>query len=148
MVPPLPMRSMWAPGESLARSWKTAARTAHIQNHCLAADGTRNCSSSVPGTRLVGDITYLPTRQGWCYLAVVLDLAMRGVGWAPRATLKTDLAAEIGMFPDREAATEWVGTYIEGWYNRRRPHTVTGGQPRMREIQRRWDLTPTAVHTS
>jgi len=36
----------------------------------------------------VGDITYLATREGWLYLAVVLDLASRRViGWAMRHTL-------------------------------------------------------------
>lgn len=40
-----------------------------------------------------GDITYLPTRAGWCYLAVVLDLASRRViGWAVRETLAAELA--------------------------------------------------------
>jgi putative transposase len=33
--------------------------------------------------RWAGDITYLPTRQGWLYLAVVLDLySRRVVGWS------------------------------------------------------------------
>ena len=32
------------------------ARTAHIRNHMLDADGNRDFSSTVPGTRLVGDI--------------------------------------------------------------------------------------------
>lgn len=37
----------------------------------------------------VGDITYLPTREGWLYLAVLLDLkSRRVVGWATRATLE------------------------------------------------------------
>ena len=41
----------------------------------------------------VSDITYVPTRQGWLYVAVVLDLASRRVvGWAMRATLETPLA--------------------------------------------------------
>lgn len=40
----------------------------------------------------VGDITYLPTREGWLYLAVLLDLASRRVvGWACGATLARDL---------------------------------------------------------
>jgi transposase InsO family protein len=42
------------------------------------------------------DITYLPTRQGWLYLAVVLDLASRRViGWAasPRLDHQLPLAA-------------------------------------------------------
>src|SRR5699024_4159048 len=35
-----------------------------------------------PGERLVGDITYLRTGQGWLYLATVIDLATRMVvGW-------------------------------------------------------------------
>ena len=39
------------------------------------------------------DITYVPTREGWLYLAVVLDLGSRRVvGWAMRATLDTELA--------------------------------------------------------
>jgi transposase InsO family protein len=36
----------------------------------------------------VGDITYLPTGEGWLYLAVILDLASRRViGWAMRHAL-------------------------------------------------------------
>lgn len=41
----------------------------------------------------VSDITYLPTGEGWLYLAVVLDLASRRVvGWAMRETLEAELA--------------------------------------------------------
>lgn len=40
-----------------------------------------------------GDITYVPTREGWLYLAVILDLASRRVvGWAMRRTLDAGLA--------------------------------------------------------
>ena len=176
-----------------------AARTAHIRNHCLDETGHRCFVSTTPGTRTVGDITYLPTRDGWLYLAVVLDLATRAViGWALRptlhtelvtaaltmahihghlaaeaifpsdrgsqytstafqdvgaglgvtqsmgaiggcwdnavaescfATLKSDLAAEGGPFATRQAARAWVVTYIEGWYNRHRPHTHNQGRP-------------------
>ena len=36
-----------------------------------------------PDRRWAGDITYVPTRQGWLYLAVVLDLySRRVVGWS------------------------------------------------------------------
>jgi transposase InsO family protein len=39
------------------------------------------------------DLTYLPTREGWLYLAVVLDLASRRVvGWALRTRLDQELA--------------------------------------------------------
>jgi len=41
----------------------------------------------------VSDITYVPTRQGWLYLAVVLDLASRlVVGWAMGSSLESGLA--------------------------------------------------------
>lgn len=40
----------------------------------------------------LGDITYLPTREGPLYLAVVLDLSSRRcVGWAMRDTLEVDV---------------------------------------------------------
>ncbi len=42
----------------------------------------RDFTSREPGTRLVGDVTYLRTKEGWLYLAVVIDLATRMVvGW-------------------------------------------------------------------
>ena len=48
-----------------------------------------------PNRVWVGDITYLPTRAGWLYLAVVLDLASRRViGWAMRHTLEGALTCE------------------------------------------------------
>ena len=40
----------------------------------------------------VSDLTYVPTREGWLFLAIVLDLASRRViGWAMRTTVATDL---------------------------------------------------------
>ncbi len=41
----------------------------------------------------VSDITYIPTREGWLYLAAVLDLGSRRcVGWAMRDELAGELA--------------------------------------------------------
>ena len=43
----------------------------------------RNFQSDEPGSRLVGDITYIRTWAGWAYLAVVIDLATKMiVGWS------------------------------------------------------------------
>lgn len=43
----------------------------------------RDFTATTPGTKLVGDITYLRTGEGWLYLATVIDLATRMlVGWA------------------------------------------------------------------
>lgn len=46
-----------------------------------------------PDRTWAADITYIPTREGWLYLAVVLDLASRRVvGWALRTRLDRELA--------------------------------------------------------
>lgn len=48
-----------------------------------------------PNRVWVGDITYLATRAGWLYLAVILDLASRRViGWAMRHTLEGTLTGD------------------------------------------------------
>jgi putative transposase len=45
-----------------------------------------------PDTVYVGDITYLPTGEGWLYLAVVLDLCSRAVvGWAMAEHMRAEL---------------------------------------------------------
>lgn len=47
---------------------------------------------AAPNAKWVTDITYLPTAQGWLYLAAVLDLFSRQiVGWAMDASLTTQL---------------------------------------------------------
>ena len=46
-------------------------------------------------TRWVGDITYIPTWEGWAYLATVIDLASRRVvGWALADHMRTELVAD------------------------------------------------------
>ena len=45
-----------------------------------------------PDTVWLGDITYLPTDEGWLYLAVVLDLCSRRVvGWATSERVDSEL---------------------------------------------------------
>jgi len=52
----------------------------------------RDFSSSAPGEKMVGDITYIPTWQGWVYLATVIDCASRKIiGWAMDDNYKTPL---------------------------------------------------------
>ncbi|MYT03135.1 MULTISPECIES: IS3 family transposase [Streptomyces] len=46
-------------------------------------------------TRWCGDITYVPTEEGWLYLATVIDIACRRViGWATADHLRADLVAD------------------------------------------------------
>lgn len=55
----------------------------------------RGFTADRPGQRLVGDITYLRTGEGWRYLAVVLDLATRMVvGWQTADHLRTNLVTD------------------------------------------------------
>ena len=46
-----------------------------------------------PNQKWAGDISYIWTREGWLYLAVILDLhSRRVIGWAVSSRLKRDLA--------------------------------------------------------
>jgi putative transposase len=55
----------------------------------------RDFTAAAPGTRLVGDITYLRTGEGWLYLATVIDLATRMVtGWQLAAHMRTSLITD------------------------------------------------------
>ncbi len=48
-----------------------------------------------PNQRWVSDITFIPTRQGWLYLAVIIDLYSRAViGWAMHKRMKTELVTD------------------------------------------------------
>src|SRR5262249_23602438 len=48
-----------------------------------------------PDQKWVADISYLPTGEGWLFLAVVLDLFSRKViGWAMAATMPTSLVLQ------------------------------------------------------
>jgi transposase InsO family protein len=52
----------------------------------------RQFSPDAPGRAWVADISYIPTDEGWLYLAVVLDLFSRKViGWAMRDHMRTEL---------------------------------------------------------
>jgi transposase InsO family protein len=177
---------------------RDGAAPSAIPDRLVREDGTRDFTSATPGTRTVGDLTYVPTAQGWMYLYTVLDLATRAViGWslqdAPTsagaiaalamartrgrladgaifhsdrgtqytsiafgvwcqatgvqqsmgrtgvcydnavaeaffATLKGDLG-HGRRWTTRTAARCEIVTYIEGWYNRQRPHRHNAGQP-------------------
>jgi len=68
----------------------------------------RNFHRDRPDEAYVGDITYIPTREGWLYLAVFIDLYSRAVvGWSMdsrmTATLVTD-ALQMAMWKRRPGA--------------------------------------------
>jgi transposase InsO family protein len=52
----------------------------------------RDFTAGKPGQKMVGDITYIDTWEGWVYLATVIDCATRKiVGWAMDDNYKTPL---------------------------------------------------------
>jgi putative transposase len=79
------------------RSRPKTTDSAHAQPIAPNTLARRFGVEETPGVdrRWAGDITYLPTREGWLYLAVVLDLkSRRVVGWSMRATLESELAQD------------------------------------------------------
>jgi putative transposase len=65
----------------------------------------REFTAPVPNHTWLSDITYVPTEQGWLYLAIVLDLyARRVVGWAMEpylADLLTRKALKMALWRRR-----------------------------------------------
>jgi putative transposase len=58
-------------------------------------DICRDFSPAAPNRLWVGDITYVPTDEGWLYAAILLDAySRRVVGWAMAGHLQTDLARD------------------------------------------------------
>ncbi len=52
----------------------------------------RDFTAEAPGVKMVGDITYIPTWEGWVYLATVIDCHTKEVvGWAMDDNYKTPL---------------------------------------------------------
>lgn len=55
----------------------------------------RDFTADRPGERLVGDITYLRTGEGWLYLATVIDLFNREVvGWSMADHMRAELVCD------------------------------------------------------
>lgn len=72
------MRSLGVmPPAAQAAYRRAAARARAIPDPPDLVD--RRFQITIPGTVLVGDITYVPTSQGWLYVATVIDLATRMV---------------------------------------------------------------------
>lgn len=104
------------------------ARTAHIKNHMVDKLGRRDFRSSRPGAKLVGDITYLRTGEGWLYLATVIDLYSRQiVGWSMAENMQTQLVIDAmemavsrgfirsGSVFHLDRGTQYTSDAFRGW---------------------------------
>jgi putative transposase len=66
----------------------------------------RDFSAEKPGEKMVGDITYIPTWEGWVYLALVIDCATRMItGWAMGDNYKTPLITKAIRMAARKRGT-------------------------------------------
>lgn len=75
----------------IRRRWRVTTR-ANPKHAVVGNSLDRNFTAAGPNQRWVTDISYVWTDEGWCYLAVILDLFSRSVvGWALDATLTTKL---------------------------------------------------------
>ena len=55
----------------------------------------RDFSADAPNQLYVGDITYIPTDEGYCFLASVLDVSSRLLaGWSLQAHMRTSLCTD------------------------------------------------------
>jgi transposase InsO family protein len=74
------------------KPWRFSLTEGDGQEHDIPDLVNREFPASAPGEKMVGDITYIPTWEGWLYLATVIDCHTKElVGWAMDDNYKTPL---------------------------------------------------------
>jgi HTH-like domain/Integrase core domain len=87
-------------------------RTTFIDKTARAAEDlvARNFNPAAPDVTWAGDITYIPTGEGWLFLATVIDLfSRRVIGWGVADHLRTPLVASA-----LEMAVATRGGHVDG----------------------------------
>jgi hypothetical protein len=93
----------------------------------------RDFTATAPGQRLVGDITYLPTAEGWLYLATTIDLFNREViGHAIAEHMRAELVCDAVRLAHRRGLVEPLAIFhsdrgTQGEFNRSSQHLDDGG---------------------
>jgi len=88
----------------------------------------RDFGADQPGAKLVGDITYIRTWEGWVYLATVIDCFNREViGWAVADHMRTDLITDALAMAVRNHTLEpgCIFHSDRGSQGAPRPHSLT-----------------------
>lgn len=88
----------------------------------------RDFSADAPNRKWVSDITYIATRQGWLYLASVLDLySRRVVGWAMAEHMRDELVLEAltmayvqrgapsGLIYHSDHGSQYTSSRVQAW---------------------------------
>jgi putative transposase len=74
------------------KPWRFSLTEGDDQEHHIPDLVSRDFTAGAPGTKMVGDITYIPSWEGWVYLATVIDCHTKAViGWAIEDNYKTPL---------------------------------------------------------
>src|SRR5271169_2522732 len=74
------------------RPWRVSLTEGDGQEHDIPDLVHRDFTAGAPGEKMVGDITYISTWEGWLYLATVIDCHTKAViGWAVDDNYKTPL---------------------------------------------------------
>jgi putative transposase len=72
--------------------WRLSLTEQDGKTHHIPDLVRRDFTADAPGVKMVGDITYIETWEGWVYLATVLDCHTKAViGWAMDDNYKTPL---------------------------------------------------------
>ncbi|HMH39523.1 MAG TPA: IS3 family transposase [Streptosporangiaceae bacterium] len=92
------------------RPWRVSLTEGDGQEHGIPDLVRRDFTAGAPGEKMVGDITYISTWEGWLFLATVIDCHTKAViGWAVDDNYRTPLiqqAIEMGArnYPLAEGA--------------------------------------------
>jgi Transposase and inactivated derivatives len=74
------------------KPWRFSLTEGDGEEHHIPDLVNRDFTADAPGTKMVGDITYIRTWEGWVYLATVIDCYTKAViGWAIDDNYKTPL---------------------------------------------------------
>jgi putative transposase len=74
------------------RPWRHSLTLGDDQPASIPDLVDRDFTADAPGTKMVGDITYIPTWEGWLFLATVIDCHTKQViGWAMDDNYQTPL---------------------------------------------------------
>ena len=77
------------------RPWRPTTTLASEGGDSIPDLVARDFTAAAPGTKLVGDITYLPTWQGFAYLATVIDCATKEcIGYAIADHMRAELVID------------------------------------------------------
>lgn len=89
----------------LAASPRRARTTDSRHGYPIAPNRlARNVEAAAPNQTWLADLTYIPTGEGWLYLAAILDMHTRKiVGWSMRESLHTEIALDaLNMAVERQ----------------------------------------------